>query len=256
MKSITHLALAGLLTLSIMPAHAGLTTGKLRYVFQGEKKELVVKLKNTGAVPLLATSTLAFSQGQSLSQTSGGATGEPIPFMLTPSVMKINAGREAQIHIISNHQELLPQDRESLLTLSIGERPADLAPDELNLPPSATQSHYRIFYRPEGLHGKSIEAYQQLAMTRDGQEVEVANPTPFFVTLLDISVNDHRIAAAGLIPPFGHKKMAWCPEGGECRVIWHSVNESGGSTENWGANLATGVTQNGEAWYSDRTQHG
>ncbi|WP_410505487.1 fimbrial biogenesis chaperone [Klebsiella michiganensis] len=85
----------------------------------------------------------------------------------------------------------------------------------------------KLFYRPKGVQGDSQQAYRQLRWQRQGKTVTVQNPTPFYVTLLNMQANGQSIAGAGMVAPFSSRTAAWCPAQGGCALQWQTLNDYG-----------------------------
>ncbi len=49
--------------------------------------------------------------------------------------------------------------------------------------------------------GDPLEAYQQLRWTRNSQGVQLTNPTPYYINLIQVSVNGKALSNVGVVPP-------------------------------------------------------
>jgi len=134
------------------------------------------------------------------------------PFLLTPPVARIEPGQTQTVRILKTRDDL-PQDRESLFYLNVLEVPpvaADVREERRNFLQIAAHTKVKFFYRPKGLHAQPGTAPQQLqfaleqAATYDAKgghlHVRVHNPSPYHVTLRDLSLHDGSAAGRAADP--------------------------------------------------------
>ncbi|WP_411904755.1 fimbria/pilus periplasmic chaperone, partial [Salmonella enterica] len=92
-------------------AHAeAINIGTTRVIFPGDAQDASISLSNSDNVPYLIQ-----SWAQSISET--GASGDA-PFMVTPTLFRLNGGQKKVLRIIRTSGNL-PEDRESLYWLDI-----------------------------------------------------------------------------------------------------------------------------------------
>ncbi len=156
------------------------------------------------------------------------ADGDPqaaVPFVATPPVFALNGHKENEIRVMYTSGQL-PADRESLFWVTVANIPqADS--QQQNTLQIAVRSRMKLFYRPKGVQGDSQQAYRQLTWRREGKTVTVQNPTPFYVTLLNMQANGQSIAGAGMVAPLSSRSVAWCPAQGGCALQWQTLNDYG-----------------------------
>ncbi|EFI2178560.1 fimbria/pilus outer membrane usher protein [Escherichia coli] len=92
----------------------------------------------------------------------------------------------------------------------------------------AMRSVFKLFWRPEGLPGDPLEAYQQLRWTRNSQGVQLTNPTPYYINLIQVSVNGKALSNVGVVPPKSQRQTSWCQAIAPCHVAWRAINDYGG----------------------------
>ena len=92
---------------------------------------------------------------------------------------------------------------------------------------TAVRSRFKLFYRPTGLTGNPDDAYQALRWSRNKNNVVVNNPTPYYITLYQLSLGGKRIADGGLVAPFSERALEGCPDPGVCQVRWQAINDYG-----------------------------
>ncbi|MFM4718391.1 fimbrial biogenesis chaperone [Aeromonas bivalvium] len=133
------------------------------------------------------------------------------PFLVTPPVMRLGAGKGQALRIYRVANRALARDRESLFWLNV-----------LGLPPRAkatgarVQVAYRtrikLFYRPAGLAGSPRQAVARLVWRLEpGQGLRVRNDSPFHISvsevLLEGGQGPQAWREAALIPPLGELRL-------------------------------------------------
>jgi chaperone protein EcpD len=107
-----------------------------------------------------------------------------VPFVLTPPINRVDAGKSQSLRITYLGSPPLPQDKESVFWVNVLEVPAKskgIKEDQsrLNI---AFRSRIKLFYRPAGLKGNSLQAIKELQWQPAGDGVNVTNPTPYYVS--------------------------------------------------------------------------
>lgn len=112
------------------------------------------------------------------------------PFIAMPALFKIRSGEEQVVRIIKT-PGTLPTDRESVFYFNAQEIPV-LSEDDKNTLKVAIRTRVKVFYRPQHLLGKAIDAPGKLTWalvdTASGSALRVNNPTPYHVTFIGIRV--------------------------------------------------------------------
>jgi len=206
--------------LAIPYAQAGVVIGGTRVVYGEKQSSVALPLRNNSQTSWLINSKISSGgswPGSSLSK-------EKTPFVITPPLFSLKAGRDSTLRIIYTGGSLA-RDRESVFTLSIATIPSG-SPHE-NSVQVAIRSQLKLFYRPAGLQGSAQDATQKLRWTRVGKQLRVENPTPYYVTLLNLHVNGHEVRNAGMVAPFSQRKIDGCSQTTQCPVSWQSINDFG-----------------------------
>ncbi|WMY73387.1 molecular chaperone [Buttiauxella selenatireducens] len=187
-KTFTTTALSLLLLSSA--AHAAIRPALTRVIVQESDKETSVKLLNDDKEhPYLVQSWIEDLNGSD----------KNLPFVLTPPLFKMNAGREGKLRIVLIPGKI-PQDRESVYWLWIQEVPSvtKSAGNQLQL---AIRTRLKVFVRPEHLNGNPADTAGQLKwqVQHDGNKswLVVTNPSPYVVSFSELSVT-----SAGKTLPF------------------------------------------------------
>ncbi|RAU36569.1 molecular chaperone [Enterobacter sp. RIT418] len=199
-------------------AQAGIVIGGTRFVFHGSEDTLSLHVRNTSSLPYLIQTKIMPSEAQPMESDSA--------FMPTPPLFVLNAGRENAVRIV-NISERLPQDRESLFWLVIAGIPAASKSGNTNTVQFAVRNRMKLFYRPAGLSDAAAKkAPSRLQWARSGAAVQINNPTPYYVTLVNVTVNGHSIEDATMLAPFATESRPWC-DASRCEIRWQALNDLG-----------------------------
>ncbi|WP_045960633.1 fimbrial biogenesis chaperone [Xenorhabdus poinarii] len=208
----------------IFPSWAGVTIGGTRVIYQGNKKETSISVKNSDENrPYLIQSFI-----------STDSKGEKAPFIVTPPLFRLDAGKENILRIvrIGGH---LPEDRESVFYLNVKSIPS-VQENEQNTLLIAVKTRIKLFYRPEGIEGDSEEAYKTLTFRRIGHQLEVRNPSHYYVTIGQLKVAGQVLTGTDMIPPQGVAYFV-LPSASSGLISWNSINSHGGVSKEVVKNL-------------------
>ncbi|MBB1202672.1 molecular chaperone [Enterobacteriaceae bacterium 89] len=165
----------------ILPAEASIQLNSTRVIYRGAEKDVSVQVNNPGKGPVLLQSWI--DEGNSEIKPENIRS----PFILTPPLTRVNAG-EGQTLRLSFIGTNEPADRERVYWLNVLEIPpvADKASNQIQV---AFRSRIKVFYRPVGLEDKeALSAAKTLSWKQQGKQIMLHNPTPFYISLLAISL--------------------------------------------------------------------
>ncbi|KAF1366707.1 molecular chaperone [Yokenella regensburgei] len=175
-----------------------------RVIFHGYKKEATVNVENTGNEPVLIQSWI----------DDGDAKAEPskikVPFIIPNGMVTVSPNDTFTIRIFKKQEiERYPMDRESLFYLNVVDIPPK--PTKINENSNAiiqfvVRSRIKLIYRPDGLNGNANLALGDLIFRSYGNEIEIDNPTPFFININDVvDVNKKiKLFDSYIVPPFSN----------------------------------------------------
>ncbi|MGY6030400.1 fimbrial biogenesis chaperone [Phytobacter sp. AG2a] len=193
-----------LITLINFSAQAGIVVAGTRVVYPADKKEVTVSMKNTGQSPALVQSWIDTGDPTEVPQNI------QVPFVLTPPIARIDGGKGQTLRLMYTGGAL-PQDRESVFwlnILSVPPKKSDAHNQYLNV---AYQTRIKLFYRPAGLKLSAEAAGEKLQWKREGDTLSVFNPTPYHITLLNVSgeANNKATSLQGeMIHPYEKRVIA------------------------------------------------
>ncbi|MDV7022466.1 fimbrial biogenesis chaperone [Atlantibacter subterraneus] len=231
MKSVFHLAVF-ISTLTLCSsALAGVQIGATRIIYpeKNDEAQLSVKSQNT-TISHLVQAWVSNIDDQ----------GEP-PFIATPPIIKLGANQETIFHFIyAKKGAELPKDRESVFWANIkfiASTPEELQnKSKLQL---ASRTRIKLIYRPSTLtEDGASNAYKKITFARKGAGLNISNPTPYYVTLSTVSVNNVKLAAprntlaalSMMVAPFG---VITLPANltVNSSIKWNAINDYGSVTE-------------------------
>ncbi|MFP2237298.1 molecular chaperone [Pseudescherichia vulneris] len=218
MRNIIFISLIGLTT--SMCAQAGVIIGATRVVYSEQQKSVAVSLRNNSPFAWLINSKI--STGGSWAGILPSA--QKAPFVITPPLFALKAGRESTLRIMYTGAAL-PRGRESVFTLSIATIPSAKMQD--NSVEVAIRSRLKLFYRPSDLAGSAQDAFQQLRWSKHNHQLWVENPTPYYVTLFNLQLNGHEIRHAGMVAPYSRRHINGCTKAVQCTIRWQGINDFG-----------------------------
>jgi chaperone protein EcpD len=212
LSSLRHLLACALLAatgIGMLPAaHAGVVIVGTRIIFDAKDKDRTIQLNNQDDAPAMIQAWI------DAGDADAKASEIRVPFVLTPPLARIEPRQGQSLRLLHTPQGMpgLPVDRESVFYFNVLEIPPrrDAGQDE-NLLQLAVRSRIKLFYRPEGLEGKSREAPARLTWKQgrdaDGAYLEVHNPSRYHVSLAAASVGGASASEPAMIAPGATSRM-------------------------------------------------
>lgn len=197
-KVVSLFLLAGLTVSS--QSYAAIAMDRTRVIFNGDQKALSINISNQNKqLPYLAQSWIEDEHGN---KTENALT-------ILPPVQRVEPGAKSQVKIQTlAGAKLLPQDRETLFYFNLREIPP--RSDKANVLQLALQTRVKLFYRPVGIIPKQTDVastwQNDLTLTKQGNDYQVSNPSPYYITLVDAHAKGAASAAKFkpvMVPPKG-----------------------------------------------------
>lgn len=157
---------------------AAVSLDRTRVVFSGAEKSVSLSISNQNSqLPYLAQAWIENENEEKISS----------PLVVLPPIQRLEPGASSQVKI-QGLPELtqLPQDRESVFYFNLREIPP--RSEKANTLQIALQTRVKLFYRPVALANSGTNKapwQEQLTLTRQGEDFQVNNPTPYYITLLE-----------------------------------------------------------------------
>ncbi len=217
-------------------ARANVLVGGTRVILPAADGEVTVRLTNENDRPALVQAWI--DRGDPASSPDSVDS----PFLITPPMFRMEPQRDQSLRILFTG-EPLPADRESLFWLNVLEVPPKPKAGEgaQNYLQLALRSRLKLFFRPAGLAGEVVKAPSLLtfvAKQGDGGTVLVVkNPTPFHITLAELSVQaggkSHQ-AETGMVAPMSELRLRvtglTTPPAAGAAVQFSAINDFGATT--------------------------
>ena len=195
-----------LLTLAMShSSHAAIGLDRTRVIFDGGKDATSVNITNNNPqLPYLAQGWIEDEQGNKITS----------PLIVLPPVQRLEPGKKSQVKVQALPAvKSLPQDRETVYYFNLREIPP--RSDKANSLQIALQTRIKLFYRPASIvpsqQERSDPWQKQLILTREADDFQVNNPTPYYITLIDARSSKEGKTSPGfeplMVPPKGTLKL-------------------------------------------------
>ncbi len=197
---------------------SGITLGATRVVHPADAAQSTFSVSNkTDASTYLIQSWVENATGAKTSD-----------FIVTPPLYTSAPDNENVLRIVSSGAAH-PQDKESLYYLNIKAIPSvdkkALEKHEGGSLIVATLMQVKLFVRPAGLTPSREKAADKLEFTRKGANLNIHNPTPYYLTLIDIKVGTKALQDV-MVPPRESVSLA-LPAGSGGTVSWSAIGDHG-----------------------------
>lgn len=158
------------------------------------------------------------------------------PFIVLPPLVRFPPEEAISLRLRLTKNRL-PTDRESVFSLTLKAIPSQDAPGVTSDITGAKmflalQNNLKLFYRPNELPKMDANArIKQLKFTYQHAKLVVHNPTPYYVTLSEIAIDNKSIALSRLpmIAPYSSKHYLLNGHKGH-EVSWQGIDDNGRKT--------------------------
>ncbi|CAI1072020.1 Chaperone protein fimC precursor [Serratia quinivorans] len=198
-------------------AQAGVVVGGTRLVYDGGKKESSLSVSNPDKIPYLMQSWVE--------PQNGGA--EKAPFIITPPLFRLDGGQENVLRVVRAGGNL-PEDKESLYWMNIKSIPSAAKSVSQNTLQIAVKTRIKLIYRPKGLKGLPEESASLLKWQRSGSQLQVTNPTPFYMNFQSVTVSGKEVPDVTYVAPMSSASFALPTGVSGGAVRWKIINDYGG----------------------------
>ncbi|QMI04637.1 molecular chaperone [Citrobacter sp. RHB25-C09] len=217
-----HGYLLSTLFLVAATAHAGVIINGTRLVYQGEKKESSLGIQNPDNTDYLVQSWV----------DTGSNNQAKAPFLITPPLFRLDAKEENVLRVVRTGGNL-PEDRESLFWLNIKAIPSSKHVEGANTLQIAINTRIKLLYRPSAVKGKPDDVADKLEWHREGNDLVVNNPTPFFMNFQSVTLNGHKVEKATWAVPETETHFALPANTGGSTVAYSIITDYGSISKTW-----------------------
>ncbi|MCE0824439.1 molecular chaperone [Buttiauxella sp. A2-C2_NF] len=215
MKFIPGTLLVAMLV-STCAAQAGVVVGGTRLIYDGARKESSLSVSNPDKQPFLIQSWVEMEKGGS----------EKAPFVVTPPLFRLDGGQNNVLRVVRAGGNL-PSDKESLYWMNIKAIPSADVAANINTLQIAVKTRIKLIYRPQGLKGVPEEMTDKLSWHRSGNNIQVSNPTPFYMNFMDVKVAGKSVQDVTYVAPGGTASFAMPVGASSGSVTWTIISDYG-----------------------------
>lgn len=224
-KSLFSALMSGFLLFSQVPlSNAAIVISNTRVIYPQKEREVTVRIDNQGKGPVLLQSWVDDGDPKALPETVN------VPFVLTPPVNRIDAGKSQSLRIRYTGNNL-PADKESLFWLNALEVPARVKEsDDRNYLQMAFRTRIKLFFRPTGLKGDPEEAARTLRWENGNGQITAVNDTPWHISLVSVDIQANgkkQNIEADTVSPFSKRSFPATGKGSVSVMGWQYVNDYG-----------------------------
>lgn len=203
-RRFCSLILAMLMVLLIPAAHAKIYLGVTRLIVNAKDKEATLRVSNEGRAPVLLQVWVDTGNIEVAPEKIS------TPFIVAPPILRLEGKRSQRLRVLfAGSGAPLPGDRESVFWLNVLEIPPKVSNSTASQMQMAFRTRIKLFYRPQSLQNISTSHIQDqlsfsLIKQANGSQLLVSNPTPFHLTLLEMSLGrDKNQITATVVPENG-----------------------------------------------------
>lgn len=214
MKLLNSL-IAAVLMVSVNAAQAGVIIGGTRVIYHGDKKETSINVKNPDKYSYLIQSWV---DTENVSTTKA-------PFIITPPLFRLGSSQENTLRIVRTGGNL-PDNRESMFWMNIKSIPASEKQSNANTLQIAIKTRIKLIFRPQTLSEQPDQVSDKLAWRRNGQQLVVTNPTPYYMNFSEVKVGGHTVKDATYVAPMSDASFSM-PTESNGDVSWKIISDFG-----------------------------
>lgn len=201
----------------------GVSLGATRLIYPADKSQTAIKIFNNDKKNnFLVQSWVTDKQGNKVDD-----------FIVTPPLFVLNANTDSVLRIVyAGDKNKLPNDREELFYFNAKVIPS-LSKEEQELNNSLLVSittKIKLFIRPNDLNSEASDAAKTLACQLNGKTLQIKNTSPYYVNMVNVSINNKEVSKAETIAPFGNVSIAIKSSGSEIKYSF--INDYGVQVNN------------------------
>lgn len=163
-------------------ASASIVIHATRLVYPASEREITIKLENNGKQAALVQ--LWLDEGD----TNKTASEINVPFIITPPVARIDAGKTQTLRLF-NTGSPLEAEKELIYWFNVLEIPAESANVADNKLQLAFRTRIKLFFRPTGLKGSVESAPKNLDWRIENDKLIVNNNSDYHINFSSVKVN-------------------------------------------------------------------
>ena len=210
------LMMCGLTGAQAADSNGGISLGGTRLVFDGSKDNGSMTVTNSSAADVWLMRFWVSPYGEESDDKGGEPDSKATPFAVPTPLYRLDPKSAVQLRV-NRLSESMPTDRESVYYLN-----------NLAIPPKKGEKSYqkavqsglqfavntriKLFYRPAAINDPAQvkQAPEKVTVSSSGKEVVVKNPTPYFLTMTQLSLNGKapQTDKDTMVAPFGELRLS------------------------------------------------
>ncbi|WP_279205976.1 fimbria/pilus periplasmic chaperone [Obesumbacterium proteus] len=220
-KTVSGLLLASVISLCCASTAmaGGVSLGATRIIYPQNASQTSLSVSNSDSEKTFLIQTW-------VSDADGKKSAD---FIVTPPIFVIQPQKENTMRIMYVGKAPRPNDRESLYYLSSKAIPSGKPEEGKNTLQIATETTIKMFVRPKDLPVQSVDAPKSLRCKLDGGNIKVNNPSPYYVTLVNLTVGGKGLPNTMVAPKSEESIPLSGGPGGA--IKFKTMNDFGSKTE-------------------------
>lgn len=208
-----------------LPVSAVVNLSATRVVFDKGATSASIRLINNADYPVMVQAWIDDGDPNGTPQNASS------PFVVLPPIFRMAPQELRSVRLLTSGKGL-PGDRESLFWLNIYEIPPNQPERQKEKILLAFRTQIKLFWRPAGIGKLSEEAGDKLQFSRSGDALLVSNPTPWNISLSEVSIAG-KTASGILLSPFSEQTLFTINKGDlrNDKVSFAIINDAG---HQWG----------------------
>ncbi|MCU5774371.1 fimbria/pilus periplasmic chaperone [Erwiniaceae bacterium BAC15a-03b] len=197
-------------------ADGGVSIQGTRIIYPLHAKQQSITVSNTSAKDAFLV--------QSWTEDAAGKKSKD--FVVTPPLYLSGPKNENILRLMQLNSNV-PQDRESLYYFIVKAIPSvdDASGTNKSVLQIATASRIKLFVRPAGLTPEAARAPDYLSFQHQGSQLNIDNPTPYYITLTRIECDGKGVKDI-MVAPKSHA-FASLPTGSARSITFSTINDYG-----------------------------
>ncbi|WP_368767729.1 fimbria/pilus periplasmic chaperone [Klebsiella michiganensis] len=200
-------------------ANGGVSLGSTRVIYPQGNNQVSLAVNNTD--PKATFLIQSWVENASESKSSD--------FVITPPLFVMKPQKENTLRIMYVGPNNLPADRESLYWVNVKAIPSAAKDTKgKNALQIAVLSRIKLFVRPKNLPMASIDAPAKLRFHESGNTLTVKNPTPYYMTLVQIHAGTATLPTT-MVAPMSQADLK-LPANAQGNITFQTINDYGANS--------------------------
>lgn len=209
----------------------GVTVSPSRVIYPAEGRGAELTVENPQDYPILVRTTFVAEDKKSA-----------VPFIATPPLFRLNGKQQSKIRLVRTGGDY-PSDKESMVWAcvqgippeSAGQALKDVSPRETSVSIQLSISTcMKVFIRPSSLTQEPQDVGNEVIWRNKNGKLAGNNPTPYYLSFNDISVNGKKVRDPGYIAPGATHEYDLPVRAGN-NVTWKVITDYGGYSREFSA---------------------